>query len=731
MGPWELSRVRKFLFFLLVLGMIAGGLYLGLRRPSSAAAGSRTSDAAAADSALASLPAAAHEFRFATLGRPAELPILALSRLPELRGLPVRVVPCRSEEERWLLLASGNVDALLASEDELARRWARFCPNARVTPVARQAGNEAVAISKNTGAAPLVGFVPGGLSEALATGLHTPALAACPVPDPDTGARWLKSGQLRACALPQPWLEAARAAGCEIRPSDPGALECWVLAPAPTGGGSRVTGEEQLSVVRAWYGLVDTWKRQPAVGLRAIAEENELTPDQVTAATRGLEFLTGGDLQAHRADLATHLDAALQNKVRAWSLAGIELGGDPSQLHPDLGWVDALGLDGDVPSSSSSPSSSPSSVPMASPDPSVPSPVVTPSAPVSDAFHSDALAVRQAGGDCLRSGRLPGPAVNDEPKELWKATLAAEPTSATVALPDGSALVTGCNGTVQCVASSDGHPLWKFDSGDRVRSAPVCYADEVVAGGDNGQVVALDVKDGSRKWAFAASSDVVGALAGDAASVYATTADGQVVCLDRNTGDPRWNASVTGNVTAGPALSDRTLVVCGQEKEVVGLSADDGTVRWSAAVGDAVRGTPCIESGLVMFGCADHNIYGLRLNDGSVAWKTALPDEAVAAGAAVGQTFCIGCKDNEVYGLDRGTGKISWHYPTRERVATDVVAAGHVVYACSQDMRVYALDGITGKLLWKHKENGWLLAPWVQDGTMYLPVSDGTLRALR
>ena len=715
--------MKKFLFLLVMLTLALVGGWLAWQRVHPPPAPTAK--------ALPTLPKPAREFRFAVLGRPSELPLHALSRMPELQDLPIKFVVCKSPAERWLMLASGQVDVVIASSDELAMALPRFGLDVNVFPMARHQGNEQMVFSKDAASPPWVAYLPGGVSQSLAFDLKDPQLKLLALDSPDQATAMLKAGQIRGCALWNPWLDQAKGQGYEVKGSPSSSLEVWVWGNQGTETG-RISQEDGYKVVRAWFDLMRQLAEQPELTQRAIGEENETDPSQIPAALRGLEFYSGRAVLANKVKLGEELRIQMRDKVNLWSLAGQPIGGDIAKLQVDLDWLGSAGLDGDT------------SV-VSPPDPSSESPTPTleetaapPDPPPGDGDPFDkpqgvgSSPASQAGGDASRSGRLPGPPLISDPQQLWSTSLPAEPTTAAVASPDGQQLFVGlANGNLSCLERASGRVMWNYAMSERIRSAPACQGQWVQVACDSGSIVSIDRATGQKRWATQASSDVVGPLAISDGALFAATDDGQVLCLELGSGSERWSQSTGTNITAGVAVTPEHVIACGIDKKVRAFNKEDGSTSWEVTLGQSCRATPSVESGLVMVGCADHNFYGLREYDGSVAWKQKLPDEVACGSVSLGRNVYVGCKDNSVYCLDRGTGKKVWSYPTRERIVNDLVGCTDTVYVVSQDMRLYGLDATQGKLRFKIKLGAWLQTPWVQDRVAYLPVADNTVKALK
>ncbi|MBT9586423.1 PQQ-binding-like beta-propeller repeat protein [bacterium] len=717
--------MKKFLFLLVMLAMALGGGWLTWqkiqhRKPPVA-------------KTLPTLPKPSREFRFAVLGRPSELPLRALARMPELQDLPVKFIVCSSPAQRWLMLASGQADVAIASSDELAMALPRYGLDVKVFPLALQQGNEQVVFSKDGNTPPWIAYLPGGVGQSLALHLKDPQLKLVAVENPDQATAMLKAGQIRGCSLWNPWLDQAKGQGFEGKGEPSSGLEVWVWSSLGSETG-RVSEEDGQKVVRAWFDLMRQLSDKPALTHQAIAEENEVNVTLIPASLLGLQFYPAATLLNERTRLAEDLRSQMKEKVNLWSLAGQPVGGDVSKLQVDLDWLVAVGLEGEA-------TTSPVELPGETPAPSAsvtPTPTTTDvPTETGDPFDKPppegaTPSVTQAGGDAGRSGRMPGPPLVSEPKQLWAAALPAEPTTPVVASPDGQQLFVGlANGNLCCVERASGRVMWNFPMDERIRSAPACQGQWVEAACDSGQIVSIERSTGVKRWSVQASSDVQGPLAIDEGALYAATVDGQILCLDVGSGVERWTQVTGTNITAGLAVTSQHVVACCIDKKVRVLRKDSGTKAWEVSLGDACRATPSVESGLIMVGCADHNFYGLREYDGSVAWKQKLPEEVACASVSLGRNVYVGCKDNNVYCLDRGTGKKVWTYPTRERVVNDLVGCSDTLYVVSQDMRLYALQASDPKLRFKLKQSAWLQTPWVQDQIVYLPVADNTLRALK
>ncbi len=275
-------------------------------------------------------PAPRNRIRIGALERPATLPVWALGRLLQGRGLRLEVLGFEDPGRMWEMLAAGELDLVLSTLDEFALAVPRHDPGVLLFPSARSLGSDAVlARSGLDGALDLQGravaYVEGSAGGYLALtlmathpGLH---FHTVPARSPEQAVEWLRHGDVEAAALWEPWTSALQAEGFKVlwSSNEQGIMEVWVASrQVLKGRGAGMEGLETLA--GAWFGLIDRLRTNPGLATNAIAEEARQDPAAIHAILQsGLEFLS---LDEARRVAPEALAQAMQAMRNDWSLHG-------------------------------------------------------------------------------------------------------------------------------------------------------------------------------------------------------------------------------------------------------------------------------------------------------------------------------------------------------------------------------------------------------------------------
>ncbi len=174
-------------------------------------------------------------------------------------------------------------------------------------------------------------------------------------------------------------------------------------------------------------------------------------------------------------------------------------------------------------------------------------------------------------------------------------------------------------------------PVWKFQTGDKVKSSPVIVDGTVYVGSDSGELFALDLTTGKKKWSAKIGSWVRCAPAVADGIVVCGADDGVLRAFDARTGKPKWEFKTAGRVRASAA--------------VIGDRACHGVASRSR----------------VVFGSWDGRCYCVRLSDGKEFWRYRVGDPGVRVYAppavAAGRVYVGAMEDFQIHALDLGTGK--------------------------------------------------------------------------
>jgi outer membrane protein assembly factor BamB/aryl carrier-like protein len=154
----------------------------------------------------------------------------------------------------------------------------------------------------------------------------------------------------------------------------------------------------------------------------------------------------------------------------------------------------------------------------------------------------------------------------------WRVDLQAPVFSTPVVAAHGKAIVLGVtDGSVRCLARTDGNPLWTCTAGGPIFSSPVLSAGmaNVLIGCHDGMLRCLGIQDGSLIWsrqlgAPVAATPAVFHSADDCPRIEllaAATTQGHVCILSAGTGEVLHRATLPGKIFSSPLVFNNALVI--------------------------------------------------------------------------------------------------------------------------------------------------------------------------
>ncbi len=273
--------------------------------------------------------------------------------------------------------------------------------------------------------------------------------------------------------------------------------------------------------------------------------------------------------------------------------------------------------------------------------------------------------------------------------------------------------------------------VWRFPTGDEVRSSPCVHKDVVYIGSYDKHVYALDAYAGTQCWRRATLGGVSSSPTICNDLVVVGSEDGNVYALDLRSGAPRWSTRTERAVRSSPHVHARVVYVGSDDQHVYALDAQSGREMWKHRSWMPVRSSCAIRNGLVVIGSSDGHVYGLDAASGGVRWKQRTMQGVISTPWIDNDLVIVGSMDCTVYALNVETGKPVWRVRTDHYVnASPVVDAGRVIVG-GVDGNLYALDLHTGREVWKHAFGCQITSSArVADGTVYVGGTDGSIRAI-
>ena len=295
------------------------------------------------------------------------------------------------------------------------------------------------------------------------------------------------------------------------------------------------------------------------------------------------------------------------------------------------------------------------------------------------------------------------------------------PSDSAPAVAGGLVYVGTRDHRVLALDEMTGLPAWERDVGNIVLGSPIVSNGNLYIGSTNGELTALDAATGAFRWSADANGWVVSHPVSDGSVVAAASLGERFVTADPDTGRRRLVFYSGTPVAGGPVMADgRAFFVTNHG----GVWAVDPSATsrpfsrfayvakfnffawrlrsdpprqtgalWVASAGGKVKYSPAYANGILFVVNEDGNATAFAAADGSTIWETQLEGEIVADPVVAGDTLVLATADGALHGLHSKTGSLEW----------------------THDIGDYPISA----------------APSVSGLTMFMPMVDGTLTALR
>lgn len=286
----------------------------------------------------------------------------------------------------------------------------------------------------------------------------------------------------------------------------------------------------------------------------------------------------------------------------------------------------------------------------------------------------------------------------------------------TASAMDGTVFFAGRDHRLYAVSAADGKIRWTYDLGkdrgqsnywDFYTSSPIPSGANVYVGSGNGYLDAIDRQDGHLVWRFNAGARIRSTPAVGAGHVVFGTQDGFVFALDAASGALLWKAETRGvkntfalknndttSILASPSIADGMAVIGSRDAYLYGFDLKSGRRKWSIThdggswiLGTAVKaGTVYVGSGSAFF------LQAADLRTGKEKWRFPTLSGNFASPAISGDVVLISDLSGTLYAVNALTGKDLWSFAMGDRAFSSPVVHNGIVYAASDAGTLYALD---------------------------------------
>jgi outer membrane protein assembly factor BamB len=305
---------------------------------------------------------------------------------------------------------------------------------------------------------------------------------------------------------------------------------------------------------------------------------------------------------------------------------------------------------------------------------------------------------------------------------------------------------------------------WKFPTGDRVISSPVCLDKVLYFGGDDGNIYAVDAETGRQIWKRATGGPAPSTPAVANGTVYLGSYDGKFYALNAQTGAVKWKFATGGerrfeaqgihgflpkNQTmadqfdvflSSPVVAQGAVYFGSGDGNLYAIDSASGELRWKFKTGDVVHSSPAYADGVLYFGSWDSFFYAVDAATGKEKWRFHGGEDPLihnqvgfqsSAAVADGVVY-VGCRDSNLYALDAATGKEKWRFNNEMSwvITSPAVAQGKVYFATSDSSLYHVVDAATGKPVLKQQDKAYMFSsPSIAGDVVLIGVLNGTLQA--
>lgn len=277
---------------------------------------------------------------------------------------------------------------------------------------------------------------------------------------------------------------------------------------------------------------------------------------------------------------------------------------------------------------------------------------------------------------------------------------------------DGTLIYFGSTNYVFYAVDASCREVWKFATGDRIKSDALVEDRRVYVSSYDGHVYALAAASGQLLWRFPDVSSAppapstrpqesavqVGDFsysspALDDDVLYVGNLDHHLYALDARTGALSWRFRTAGPITSSPLLRDGVAYFGSNDGTLYALDVNRQEVQWRTATGDWVNSSPVVDEATVYVGSNDRHVYAIDRRSGQVRYRAALKGPAIAR-PVLHENLLIaagGSGDGAVYFLSRADGSVFAKVDTGGKIESDPVLAANRLYVTSADGHLYAL----------------------------------------
>jgi hypothetical protein len=247
-------------------------------------------------------------------------------------------------------------------------------------------------------------------------------------------------------------------------------------------------------------------------------------------------------------------------------------------------------------------------------------------------------------------------------------------------------------------------PVWRFQTSDAIKGAPVVAEGVVFAGSMDKCLYAVNAENGKELWRFEADSALeAGALYNDG-RVFIGSDNGTFYAIDAQTGKAVWTFEAGGQIAGAATIamtdSGAVIVFGSYDNTLYGLEAKTGRPVFKHEAGNYINGSPAMAQGMAVFGACDGFVHCVPVGKPGQAAKIDAGSYVAAGPAALGSTVYVGSYEGVFLAADAAAGNVVWKYehPDGEAFFSSAAVNERYVIAGAGTISCTPLSGRRGRL---------------------------------
>jgi len=332
-------------------------------------------------------------------------------------------------------------------------------------------------------------------------------------------------------------------------------------------------------------------------------------------------------------------------------------------------------------------------------------------------------------------GRAPG-MLPDSPELLWKFKT-GDQVKSSPAIVEDIVYVGSADANMYAIGLKDGRQVWKYQTPDVIEAAPCVVEGSAYVGCSDGFLYALDAKTGSFRWKYETDGEILGAAnwmrSPDGAGLWILVGsyDNRLHCVDSASGQAVWTYETDNYINGSPSVADQKTVFGGCDAIIHVVSLIDGSKVAGIDGGSYIAGSAAFLDGQIYVGNYDNVFVRADIATEKILWEYAESDSPFFSSPAIGEKVVIfGGRDKQVHCVGREDGKVVWTFQTLGEVDSSPAICGDKVVVGSEDGRLYVLKLSDGSKLWSYETGQPITSsPAVAGGVVVVGCDDGYVYA--